>query len=337
VTGEAAVVGQAAVLDVGHGNCCVIEADSRVAVIDTGRGDDLLLYLVEREIFDIDHLILSHGDEDHIGGGYWLLVDKRFRIDNVYYNSEQFRDTRVYSRVRAAAKDAEIRKRTNQGSLARGARLHVGSVLIEILHPSQSDVAGAQSTRDANSLSTIVRVSTSTAGGILFLAGDGDGLSLTEVTAYVAARGLDPRATFLIFPHHGSAVAAGREVSLYVEAWLELVRPKEVMFSTKRSTEISRWHHPDRRVVEAIGTSSVGDIRVMCTQLSVECCADLVDVTPDHVKVGGDALRHRSLGRFPCAGSAIIDLRTGKLIQPLTKDHEAFKDLLPTPMCRQGE
>jgi len=71
-------IGRAAILDVGHGNSCVIEAGDGSAVVDTGKQDDLLVYLLERELFDIDHLILSHGDEDHIAAGYVLLTDARF-------------------------------------------------------------------------------------------------------------------------------------------------------------------------------------------------------------------------------------------------------------------
>lgn len=328
------VVGRVAILDVGHGNACVIETSDRIAIIDTGKEDDLLLYLEDREIYEIDHLILSHGDEDHIAAAYILLTDARFCVRNVYYNSEQFRDTKVYARVRSAAKDAEVRKGTNQGGLARGARVQVGDALLEVLHPSHSDVSAAKNTGHANSLSIIVRVSTRSAGGIVFLAGDGDGPSLAEVGEFARARGVSPQANFLVFPHHGSAVAAGKDVASYVNAWLELVRPVEVVFSTKRGTEEERWKHPDPRVVRAIASYAAKRIRVMCTQLSRECCSEVDGLRADHVRIDGNGIRRRVAGRFPCGGSAVIDLRTAELLEPNTMAHEAFKDTLGHPMCR---
>lgn len=330
----APIADRAAILDVGHGNACVLEAGTAVAVIDTGREDDLMRYLVDRELFDIDHLILSHGDEDHIAAAYTLLSDRRYRVRNVYYSAEQFRSTDIYGRVRRAAKDAEVRHGTYQSSLSRGTRMIVGCAQLDVLHPSHSDVSGARSTARSNTLSIMVRISTESAGGVIFLAGDGDGSSVDDIREFASARKLDPTARYLVFPHHGSAVAAGKDVAGYVKSWLKLVLPKTVLFSTKRSKAGSRWRHPDPRVIQQIVASEGDGVLVMCTQLSVDCQAEPMDAAPHHIQVEGNGIRRLRSGRCPCAGTTVIDLRTGELLEPRRQDHEEFKDALGTPMCR---
>ncbi len=58
-------------LDVGQGDCTIIRTEGRNMVIDTGnndQGDYVVNYLKENGITDLDYLILTHPDADHIGG-----------------------------------------------------------------------------------------------------------------------------------------------------------------------------------------------------------------------------------------------------------------------------
>ena len=53
-----------AILDVGHGNCAVLEDEEGVVVIDAGPGGSLLQYLEDRRIEVIDLVLLSHADQE---------------------------------------------------------------------------------------------------------------------------------------------------------------------------------------------------------------------------------------------------------------------------------
>ena len=76
------------ILDVKHGNSAVLIDDSGTIVIDAGLGSELLDFLQRNKITKIDVLILSHADQDHIGGAMSLLSSKDIEIKDVYLNTD---------------------------------------------------------------------------------------------------------------------------------------------------------------------------------------------------------------------------------------------------------
>lgn len=63
-------------LDTGKSDCIIIETKGHVVVNDAADADDadmICKYLDNRRIEQIDYLILSHFDKDHIGSAAWLL------------------------------------------------------------------------------------------------------------------------------------------------------------------------------------------------------------------------------------------------------------------------
>lgn len=65
-------------IDVGQGDAILIEDGAKRVLIDTGNAetahtDALLAYLRRRNVTKIDYLILTHPDEDHIGGAVRVL------------------------------------------------------------------------------------------------------------------------------------------------------------------------------------------------------------------------------------------------------------------------
>ena len=61
-------------LDVGHGNSSVLVDTKGTVVVDAGPKTGLLDFLTSHEIHEIDVLLLSHADRDHIGGAMALLL-----------------------------------------------------------------------------------------------------------------------------------------------------------------------------------------------------------------------------------------------------------------------
>ena len=67
------------VLNVKDADCIVITTENSNIVIDTGESDDkdvILNYLKQNKISNIDYLILTHVDKDHIGGAPKIILLK---------------------------------------------------------------------------------------------------------------------------------------------------------------------------------------------------------------------------------------------------------------------
>ena len=73
-------------LDVGQGNSTFIKLpDGKCALIDGGNsmyGDTIVEFLKDEKVDDIDYLIASHADSDHIGG--LISVLENFEVKNIY-------------------------------------------------------------------------------------------------------------------------------------------------------------------------------------------------------------------------------------------------------------
>src|SRR5690349_16932675 len=78
------------ILDVGHGNCCVIAGgnDDKIIIIDTGPGVGMLEYLLQEGISRVNSVVLSHADADHISGLISLLNTGTFQVDTVIANAD---------------------------------------------------------------------------------------------------------------------------------------------------------------------------------------------------------------------------------------------------------
>ncbi len=60
------------VIDVGKGDCILVETGGDVVMIDTGYKEtsgEVLQYLADHNITGVDALIISHYHKDHVGGG----------------------------------------------------------------------------------------------------------------------------------------------------------------------------------------------------------------------------------------------------------------------------
>ncbi len=68
------------VLDVGHGSSAVLCDTEGTIVIDSGTGNSLYLFLKHEQITTIDLLLISHADEDHIGGLIAILASEKFDV-----------------------------------------------------------------------------------------------------------------------------------------------------------------------------------------------------------------------------------------------------------------
>lgn len=183
-------------LDVGQGMSAVVETRDEVLVYDTGAlfserfnaGDAVLLpFLRQRGIGHVDVLVISHGDNDHIGGAAALL--------------ESIQVDRVLSSV-----PDEI-PGSGHEHCYDGQAWAVSGVRFEMLNPvSDQDMTG-------NNASCVLRVSTGNQQ--ILLTGDIERLAEQHL---LSRHGDTLQSTVMTVPHHGSKTSSSPE-------FLDTVRP----------------------------------------------------------------------------------------------------------------
>jgi beta-lactamase superfamily II metal-dependent hydrolase len=321
------------ILDVGHGNCAIAQDGEEVAIIDAPKTSVLPLCLEQQANPMVRHLILSHADEDHIGGALALLAHEDISVGELWINpnsqqySKAFYDLLTTARDRFNTSELLVSTGLNVGA---GDRLSFGRIKIEVLHPDilyagigQTGPGHPRARITSNGMSSVLKVSLADRPAVL-LPGDMDAAAFGTV----AASGLDLTAPVLVFPHHGGS--AGRQNDQEFSASIcEAVRPELIVFSIGRR----RYANPTPEVMAGIRTAAP-EAHVACTQLSKHCSK--VDLDPklfDHVLADVPAAGAPS--GLSCAGSVVIEPTVdGVSYRPLRATHLRFiQEHVSTPLC----
>lgn len=208
------------VLDVGQGLCAVVRTREHVLVFDAGPafGDrfdtgDLVLvpFLRYFGIRAIDTLVVSHGDNDHIGGVPALI--------------ESMPVAAVLSSVPDAISHPKV------SGCQQGQTWEWSGVRFEMLGP------GPGFRGSDNDGSCVLRVFSSSTGQSALLTGD---IEAAGEQRLIAARGDVLASTVVIAPHHGSRSSS-------TAALVQAVRAKYVVFPVGYR---NRWRFPDATVAE---------------------------------------------------------------------------------------
>ncbi len=219
------------VLDVGQGLSVVFESPSNTLVYDTGArysdsfnmGSRIVApYLRYRNVKQLDYVVVSHGDNDHIGG-LRGLVDA-IPTDTIITNHISHEDyTGAYV-----------------SGCARGHTLRLDQARVQILWPKDHSISSparrepfSSSPRSSNDQSCVVLIHF--AGQKVLLTGDIE----RDVERELLESGVLPtEVDVLIAPHHGSATSSSM-------AFLKAVEPKHVVFSAGYQ---NRYRHPAKRI-----------------------------------------------------------------------------------------
>lgn len=176
-------------LDVGQGLAAVIETNKHVLIYDTGAyfseqfnlGDAVIIpYLKHNGIKMISMLLVSHGDNDHIGGARSIL--ENFSVDKVLSSVPE----------KLPSNKAE--------HCYAGQQWHWDGVLFEILHPD------LHSSFTGNNNSCVLKVSGGS--GSVLLTGDIEKQAEFQLLKQSANK---LKADILIVPHHGSRTSSTNE------------------------------------------------------------------------------------------------------------------------------
>lgn len=320
------------VLDVGHGSSAILRDTQGTLVIDCGTGSILietLHYLhINKELHSI---IISHADEDHIGGLINLLASQTVKIQNIFLNADAMRKTRIWIQLRQVLREARKRDdvKIHVGITTLQTRsMSVGEVTIEVLAPTpeiaMSGVGGEDlhgNRLEANTMSVVVGLIHRN-HRVVLLAGDVDSTGLRNILEEHENLNAD----VLVFPHHGGR-AGNIDGERFAQIFCSAVQPKFIIFSIDRNHLVN----PREEIIRGI-RSVMLDTRIVCTQLSRRCAAQLPNTDYTHL----NALPARGKESNNCCGgtiSLILDGQNTGNMQFFTAHHAFVKGYIPTPLC----
>lgn len=240
------------VLDVRHGNSAVLIDDSGIIVIDAGPGSDLLDFLQENNINTIDILLLSHADQDHIGGAMSLLSSKEVEIKNVYLNTDSIKGSTIWDDLVYTLSDHHKRSEVYfEPSITPhlNGKLDRGRVTIEVLGPSAYLAAKGPGSIDrkkrkltSNSISAVIRLLYDNKPIAIFPS-DIDDVGLDNLLE----DSNDIKAWLAVFPHHGGNPGRG-DITLFTTTFCRAVQPERIIFSNGHNQS----NFPNTAVIQAI-------------------------------------------------------------------------------------
>jgi len=255
------------VLDVGHGNSSVLVDTGGTVVVDAGLKTGLLDFLTSHEIHEIDALLLSHADRDHIGGAMALILSDEIKIKSVYLNSDSTKNSNAWDDLLWSLKNShnsdELIFEPSLTPHLNG-KLNQGSINIEILAPNQYIAAKSPGSKDnkgrkltTNSISAVIRFSLEE-NPFALLPGDIDQVGLENLLEEQP----DIKAWLLFFPHHGGRPGAA-DVKKFTNILCGEVQPQVVVFSIGENPK----NFPNRDVVDCV-EQALGRVCMLTTRSS---------------------------------------------------------------------
>ena len=238
-------------LDVGQGDCTLLQCDGQTMLIDAGIGEQanhITTYLRQQGVKSIDYLVCTHAHADHCGG--MKAVIAAFPVHTLY-SSVTSSSNGAFQRVMRAAETANLAITVPDV----GDTFALGSATVTVLGPQKHY-------SDVNDQSLILRVDY---GSNAFLfTGDAEYQSETDVLD----AGENVRCDVIKAGHHGSRTSTGYR--LLYEA-----QPKYAVISCGAGNE---YGHPHDDTLSRLRDA---DVTVYRTDLNgtVVCRSDGTNLT----------------------------------------------------------
>lgn len=214
--------------DVGEADSMLISTPSKKVniLIDTGRGIDInniIIYLKSIGISKLNYLIITHGDEDHIGGALYLIDN--FKVDNVILNKGDYTELEVELITHLKNKNIKYTNNIN--------KIPFLNSYMYLLNTKEF------SNENDNSIVTYFEYQKYK---FLFM---GDSSSKTE--EYLINNYNLTNISFLKVGHHGSNTSSS---SLFINK----INPKVSLISVGRN---NLYHHPSKEVLTNLSNSVI--------------------------------------------------------------------------------
>lgn len=211
-------------INVGQGDCELIESDGRYMLIDAGEQDEkdsVIRYLEELGVKKLDYVIGTHPHSDHIGG--LAAVIEAFEVDKVILPPKEH-TTGTFERLldAIAAKGLKITKPV------AGSVYELGGASFTVIAPN-NDYED-----NLNNWSVGIRLDYGSNSFVL----TGDAEAAAE--ADICSNGISLQADVLKLGHHGSSTSNSME-------FLEKVNPDYAVISCGRNNS---YGHPHREVMQ---------------------------------------------------------------------------------------
>jgi len=301
-----------AFLNVGQGDSTIVILPDRSSalVVDCFNDSVVSDYLEKNGIRVLRYVILTHTDDDHIGGIVGLL-ENFGDVEGIAYHHDTPRISKGKRRVilRHLVELSRQRGLNFQCPFAGWSWLFQG-VTVDVLHPAELDKLQAElsGNGDTNNASIMLRITF--AGQRILLTGDVQG----QAWQWIIERNTDLQADVFKFPHHGGwYTPKNKQPSL--EEILQRVSPKLVIISVGTHNP---YEHPGTETFELL--LSHPQLRFFCTQATSRCHSSLT--------------QQRQMQ--PCAGTVevIVNDIEGIKVVPDSVMHEQTINMFDQPKCK---
>ncbi|MFK3817034.1 ComEC/Rec2 family competence protein [Pseudomonas sp. NPDC089407] len=319
------------IIDVGHGNAAVLADAGRVVVIDTAGKTHLQRFLDQADLTQLDLVVISHTDADHLAGLINLLSNPKYSVKKLIINPDSIKTSMLWEDVRYLIDD---QMRNDQLLVENGISSCspyqwcevTDDLHLQVVSPSPAMVLsgpGQTLPKDSrkltsNSVSIVLRVMFK-GEPLALLTGDMDRIALDQVLKH----SVDVNAKYLIFPHHGGLPGEGAADSFTTDL-LGAVKPESIIFSNGRV----KFNNPNPEIVSS-ALRLIPTVNILCTQLSKTCCERQMardDYRPSSYSAGSE-------DSLFCAGTVEIDMSTQKLNDVVAAAHQNFVGGLPNSLC----
>lgn len=211
-------------IDVGQADATLFQTDDYTILFDTGNWNrrDVVDYLLANQIEEIDLLIGSHPDSDHIG--QMSLILEQFKVEEVWMSGVES-NSHTFEQIL----DKIIEHDVNYYEPRAGDRFQLGDLLIEVLSPREL-------TNDPNDDSISIHLQFGDTAVIM------TGDASVKAEEMMIEMNDDIASDILHVGHHGSNTSTG-------EKFLAEVKPKYAIISAGKDNS---YGHPDHEVVDRI-------------------------------------------------------------------------------------
>lgn len=215
-------------INVGQGDAIYIKAPNGDDIlIDAGnkaKGDQVVKYLQKQKVDDIEVLIATHPDADHIGGLDEVL--DAFKVENIYAPKVSH-TTQAYKDFLSAVKRQNKKIKTAKS----GVKLPIKGIEAKFIGPTKE-----YSKSDLNNWSAVLYVKYKNTS-FLFT---GDAESKAEKD--MIAKKLVPKVDVLKVGHHGAKAATTKD-------FLNKAKPKHSVISVGKG---NKYGHPNKDVINRL-------------------------------------------------------------------------------------